>query len=115
LGIISDLMLGYALTKLTTIHEVIIAERARGPIGAGGIDSLPEHKQRLLELDYLKWMGKLGKYPRHKVTHALLKNMQIAQAIGSDIRMQALAELFEVLVRERLALDVDTYSASYAD
>lgn len=115
MGIFSDLMLGYALTKLTNVHEEIMLLKGRGLIGADGLDALPKLRQQILTDQYLKNMGRLGKYPRHKVTHALFKNLQVAQAIGSEVRISSITTLFDVLVSEGYALDMDAFAASYMD
>lgn len=116
MGIIADVMLGFALTGLTNVHEELLMSKRNGFIGAGGgVDSLPRSRQVEIQQKYPKWLSRLKSHPRHKVTRELLKNIRVAEAIGSGARVEAIGELLKVLIDEGYALDLDTFAASYLD
>ncbi len=112
MGIFGRVMLGYALTKLTNVHEELLVSRSKSFIGAGGgVDSLPVHRQREISEKYPKWLDQLKVYPQYDVTRALLKNLQVSDAVRNELRSLAINELFGVLVMQGCALDVEAYTA----
>lgn len=116
MGIIADVMLGFALTGLTNVHEELLTSKRNGFIGAGGgLDSLPRSRQFEIQEKYPKWLNRLKRYPRHKVTRELLKNLRMAEAVGRGLRMEAIAELLKILIDEGYAMDMETFAASYMD
>lgn len=115
-GIIADVMLGFALTGLTNVHEEMLVSGRSGFIGAGGgIDSLPRSRQLDIQKKYPKWLQRLEKYPRHKVTCELLKNLRMAEAGGREIRIEAISRLLDILIAQGYAMDLDAFMASYVD
>lgn len=108
MGIFANIILGATLTKLTSVHEELIASRAQGFIGeGGGVDSLPVVRRKEIEEKYPKWLQQLRKYPANTVTHALVKNLQVVDMIGNGIRAQAIGELFELLVKQGIAMSAE--------
>ncbi|MBD9417530.1 hypothetical protein IB234_23440 [Pseudomonas sp. PDM16] len=115
MGVLADLKLGYYLTKLTNIEEELWPN-ATSPIGAnGGIDALPVWRQQQVRHQIPDLLFKLNRYPRHEVTKALLKNMQMAQGLGRTHRLHAMASLMDKLIKNGLALDPDVFFESFAD
>ena len=114
MGLFSGVMLGYALTRLTTILEELLISRSQGFIGAGGgIDSMPLRRRMEIEAKYPKWLSRLKEYPRHEVTRTLIKNLQVSDAVGNGVRSLAIGELFEVLVARGYAMDTETFAEFY--
>ncbi len=115
MGIFGGVMLGYVLTRLTSVHEELIISRSREFIGAGGgIDSLSLRRRMEIETKYPKWLSRLTEYPRHEVTRSLIKNLQVSDAVGNELRSSAIGELFEILVRKGYALDAESFAAYYS-
>ncbi|WP_141638467.1 hypothetical protein [Halomonas sp. KM-1] len=114
MGIISDLMLGNALTKLTNFFVDLEESRNYNFIGAGGgFDSLPRHKRELYEKKVEKWMGTLKKHPRHIITQELIKNMRVSQSLNRTERAKAQFQLLEFLINEGIALSLEDFEKSY--
>ncbi|WP_304526428.1 hypothetical protein [Halomonas sp. I5-271120] len=114
MGIISDLILGNTLTKLTNFFVDLSESHKYNFIGAGGgIDSLPKHKRELYERKVEKWIETLKKHPRHVVTRELIKNMQISKSLNRMERARAQLQLLEFLINEEVALNFDDFEKSY--
>ena len=116
MGIIADVMLGFALTGLTNVHEELLISERGGFIGAGGgIDSLPRSRQLEIQEKYPKWLHRLERYPRHKVTCELLKNLRMAEVGRRESRIEAISRLLDILISQGYAMDMDAFAASYLD
>lgn len=114
MGIISDLILGNALTKLTNFFVDLEESHSYNFIGAGGgIDSLPKHKRELYEKKVEKWIGTLKKHPRHVITRELIKNMQVSHSFNRIGRAKAQFQLLEFLINEGVALGIEDFEKSY--
>lgn len=114
MGIVSDFLLGNALTKLTNVFEAVRAARETAFIGGGGIESLPSAYQSKIERKWPAWQAALQKHPRHVVTRELLRSMLMAQKVGRIERFNAQCELLDMLVQEGIALSLEDFERSYA-
>lgn len=116
MSIFSDIFFGNAITNLTNVFEEIEATRSTSFIGAGGgFDSLPIHKQTKYSVKIPKWLSTLEKRPRHEVTLALVKNITLSVRNGRAQRSKAQEKLLDWLVEKGIALDADSFFASYGE
>jgi hypothetical protein len=114
MGFLSDIFFGNAITNLTNVFEEIEATRSTRFIGAGGgFDSLPIYKQATYSKKIPKWLSTLEKRPRHEVTLNLVKNITISVKSGRAQRSKAQEKLLDWLVEKGVALDADSFFASY--
>lgn len=114
MGIISDFMMGNALTKLSNVFEEIAVARGGAFIGSGGIDSLPQYRQHEIIKKWPAWIAALQKHPRHVVTRELVRSMKMSQQFNRSMRLQAQSEVLDMLVEEGIALDLQTFMSSYS-
>lgn len=117
-GIFSQIVLGVALTKLTTVFEELEhSRRVMYPGAGGGIDSLPRKRQQEINDKMPGWLNTLKKHPRHVVTRELIKNIILNQKMGEirQQRIEALYMLWEFLIKNDIALSEEDFLKSYAD
>lgn len=116
MGLISDYLFGSAITNLTNALEQVEATHSTSFIGAGGgFDSLPQHKQIEYSNKIPKWIGRLRSRPRHEVTLNILKNISISVRTNQRQRAATQEKLLNWLVEQGIALDADTFLASYGE
>ena len=113
MGIISSFQLGRALTKLTNFYEEVGLRKATAPIGCTGFEHYTESQREALGQWSNAMLAVLRKHPRHVVTRELLKNMRLSERLGRTARFQAQAELLSALVSDGVAVDLNTFEASY--
>ena len=112
---IRQFRLGQHLTRMTNVIEAMESTRHAMPIGAGGgIDSRPVNAQRKADAIFEKGLAYLQNYPRHEVTRELVKNAQLADAMGRSTRVIAINRLIESLSQSGIALGLDDFAKSYA-
>lgn len=115
MNIISQLVLGSNLAKLTSIMEMVDA--AKPYVQDGNMDrcyqNYPGGRLRALN-DVERMTASLRKHPRHVVSRELYKNMLLASSLGRSSRVRAQEKLFAVLVEHGVALSIDDFNKSYA-
>ena len=107
MGIFGDLMLGSALTGLTSMCEEMDRCSEGAFIGGGGFDALPVARCIELERKVPKWLATLRKSPPETVTINIIRNLQLANVSGRAQRVQAMVWMTEWLVSEGVAADPD--------
>ena len=103
--------LGWNLTRLTSIVErepgKLAEMRARGDV------SKASAKAAVVEAEINRRIDMLRRFPRHEVTRELVKNSVVASRFGLTARVAVMQDLHKLLLSEGVALDMDTFSASY--
>lgn len=109
MGIFGDLMLGSALTGLTSMCEEIDRCSEGGFAGGGGFEAQPVARRAELERKVPKWLATLRKSSPETVTVTIniIKNLQLANLSGRPKRAQAIVRMTEWLVSEGIAADPD--------
>ena len=107
MGIFGDLMLGSALTGLTSMCEEFDRCGEGAFIGRGGFEAPPVAKRTELERKVPKWLATLRSSPPETVTVNIIKNLQLANLSGRPQRVQALVRMTEWLVSEGIAAEPD--------
>lgn len=107
MGIFGDLMLGSALTSLTSMCEELDRCSDGALIGGGGFDALPVMRRAELERKVPKWLATLRKSPPETVTTNIIRNLQLANVSGRAQRVRAMVRMTEWLVSEGIAADPD--------
>lgn len=116
MGIISRFFLGSHLTKLATIFEEGVAASDQhhfDPTEVDGFSCLSATRQSEIKLDLAKRTAALRSYPRHVITRELMKNGILASNLGRQQRVLAYINLYDYLLAQGVALDMDTFNASY--
>ncbi|MHC8325968.1 hypothetical protein [Pseudomonas sp. LB1P83] len=103
-----DFILGYVLKKLTEVFEELMAASKRNH---------PDNMSGLVEMGRVKaakkipdWLKRVKCSMPSQVTRVLMDQMNNSQKSGHDLRFEAQAVLFEVLVEESLAMDTASYA-----
>lgn len=103
-----DLMLGYALKKLTNVFEEIV-EVSKSPSSdkATGVQAIRQTKTaKKLPV----WLGRLRVNTPYHVTHVLIDQMHASRKLNCDLRFAAQAVLLDALVEDGLAMHIASYS-----
>ncbi|MCY1363679.1 hypothetical protein [Pseudomonas jessenii] len=103
-----DLMLGYALKKLTNVFEEIV-EVSKSPSSdkATGVQDI---KQTKTAKKLPVWLGRLRVNTPYQVTHVLIDQMHASRKLNRDLRFAAQAALLDALVEDGLAMHIASYS-----
>jgi hypothetical protein len=108
-----DLLLGYALKKLTDVFEGIlqVSKNTSTDKATGVLDirqSKYAHKLSVL-------LGRLRVNTPYQVTHVLIDQMHAARKLNHDLRFAAQVALLEALVEDGLAMHVSSYSVAVVE
>ncbi|MCW8277167.1 hypothetical protein IMF27_17075 [Pseudomonas sp. PCH199] len=108
-----DLMLGYALKKLTDVFEEVleVSNSSSSDKTTGVMDLRQTKTTQKLPV----WLGRLRANTPYQVTHVLIDQMHAARKLNRDERFAAQAALLEALVEEGLAMHVASYSVAVVE
>jgi hypothetical protein len=103
-----DLMLGYALKKLTDVFEEIVEiSKSTSSDKATGVLNFRQTKMaKKLPI----WLGRLRVNTPYQVTHVLIDQMHVSRKLNRDQRFAAQVALLEALVEDGLAMHIASYS-----
>jgi hypothetical protein len=115
LSILNQVKLGNTLTRMTDWWEAVEVVRMTDPTRIhAGLNGLPYAQHIKAAHDMRTGVRTLGQFPRHLVTEAIIKNQEVSFQLGRPARAKAQRELYNYLVENGLALDLDTFSKSYS-
>ncbi|WP_223549430.1 hypothetical protein [Pseudomonas sp. A-B-19] len=103
-----DLMLGYALKKLTDVFEEI--EEVSKNTASGKATYVPGIRQSKAAKKIPVWLRRLRGNTPYQVTHALIDQMHASRKLNLDLRFAAQAALLEALIEDGLAMHIASYS-----
>ena len=103
-----DLMLGYALKKLTDMFEEI--EEVSKNTASGKATYVPGIRQSKAAKKIPVWLRRLRGNTPYQVTHALIDQMHASRKLNLDLRFAAQAALLEALIEDGLAMHIASYS-----
>ena len=103
-----DLMLGYALKKLTEVFEEI--EEVSKNTASGKATYVPGIRQSKAAKKIPVWLRRLRGNTPYQVTHALIDQMHASRKLNLDLRFAAQAALLEALIEDGLAMHIASYS-----
>ena len=103
-----DLMLGYALKKLTDVFEEI--EEVSKNTASGKATYVPGIRQSKAAKKIPVWLRRLRGNTPYQVTHALIDQMHASRKLDRDLRFAAQAALLEALIEDGLAMHIASYS-----
>ncbi|WP_223534961.1 hypothetical protein [Pseudomonas sp. GL-B-16] len=108
-----DLMLGYALKKLTGVFEEIVeVSKNTAPDKATGVlDIRPSKTAKKIPV----WLGRLRGNTPYQVTHVLIDQMHASRKLNLDLRFAAQAALLDALVEDGLAMHIASYSVAVVE
>ncbi|MGA3796593.1 hypothetical protein ACPCYX_02260 [Pseudomonas fluorescens] len=103
-----DLMLGYALKKLTGVFEEIVevSKNTASDKATGMLDIRPSKTAKKIPV----WLGRLRVNTPYQVTHVLIDQMHASRKLNLDLRFAAQAALLDALVEDGLAMHIASYS-----
>ena len=103
-----DLMLGYALKKLTSVFEEIVevSKNTASDKATGVLDIRPSKTAKKIPV----WLGRLRVNTPYQVTHVLIDQMHASRKLNLDLRFAAQAALLDALVEDGLAMHIASYS-----
>ncbi|WP_224789664.1 hypothetical protein [Pseudomonas fluorescens] len=103
-----DLMLGYALKKLTGVFEEIVevSKNTASDKATGVLDIRPSKTAKKIPV----WLGRLRGNTPYQVTHVLIDQMHASRKLNLDLRFAAQAALLDALVEDGLAMHIASYS-----
>ncbi|MNQ98888.1 hypothetical protein D3C85_1146020 [compost metagenome] len=103
-----DLMLGYALKKLTGVFEEIVevSKNTASDKATGVLDIRPSKTAKKIPV----WLGRLRVNTPYQVTHVLIDQMHASRKLNRDLRFAAQAALLDALVEDGLAMHIASYS-----
>ncbi|MNV53330.1 hypothetical protein [Pseudomonas fluorescens] len=103
-----DLMLGYALKKLTGVFEEIVevSKNTASDKATGVLDIRPSKTAKKIPV----WLGRLRVNTPYQVTHVLIDQMHASRKLNLDLRFAAQAALLDALVEDGLAMHIASYS-----
>ncbi len=103
-----DLMLGYALKKLTGVFEEIVevSKNTASDKATGVLDIRPSKTAKKIPV----WLGRLRVNTPYQVTHVLIDQMHASRKFNRDLRFAAQAALLDALVEDGLAMHIASYS-----
>ena len=103
-----DLMLGYALKKLTSVFEEVMELSKNTALDKAtcvlGIRQSKSAKKIPV------WLGRLKVNTPYQVTHVLINQMHASRKLNLDLRFAAQAALLDALVEDGLAMHIASYS-----
>jgi hypothetical protein len=103
-----DLMLGYALKKLTGVFEEIVEiSNSTSSDKATGVLNI---RQTKMAKKLPVWLGRLRVNTPYQVTHVLVDQMHVSRKLNHDQRFAAQVALLEALVEDGLAMHIASYS-----
>lgn len=104
----AELLAAMAMAKLLKVFEEVEKTRFTRLAGAGGgFDSLPQRRQRQLDICLPRWLDRLRVLDRDAVTSSLLADSRESEIKGRTIRALALTKLLEMLIAEGIAADMN--------
>ncbi|WP_160105044.1 hypothetical protein [Pseudomonas izuensis] len=108
-----DLMLGYALKKLTDVFEEVMenSKSTSSDKTTGVLDSSQTKTAKRLPV----WLGRVRVNTPYQVTHVLIDQMHASRKLNRDQRFAAQVALLEALVEEGLAMHVASYSVAIVE
>lgn len=108
-----DLLLGYALKKLTDAFEEIVevSKCSSSDKATGVLDIRQTKTAKKLPV----WLGRLRVNTPYQVTHVLIDQMHAARKLNRNQRFVAQAALLEALVEDGLAMHVASYSVAVVE
>lgn len=101
-----EYMLGYHLTRLTSIVEQAEQNRLIGVTP----EDMPFRQRFLINEEWEKGIAVFRRYSPDRITRELLKNSIIAKRLGRTFREQAINLLIERLVQLGVATDIRDFS-----
>lgn len=103
-----DLMLGYALKKLTGVFEEIVevSKSTASDKATGVLDIRPSKTAKKIPV----WLGRLRVNTPYQVTHILIDQMHASRKLNLDLRFAAQVALLDALVEDGLAMHIASYS-----
>jgi hypothetical protein len=123
MGLMKQYLLGRHLTKLVNVFEAVATYEGVVATSVCTINHeqpesyrhLPLSIQVQIRLELPKRIPALRIHPRHVITRELIKNTIITQSMRRDFRVLAYSHLFDYLLERDIALDIDTFNASYGN
>jgi hypothetical protein len=108
-----DLMLGYALKKLTGVFEEIVevSKNTASDKATGVLDIRPSKTAKKIPV----WLGRLRGNTPYQVTHVLIDQMHASRKLNLDLRFAAQAALLDALVEDGLAMHIASYSVAVVE
>jgi len=108
-----DLMLGYALKKLTGVFEEIVevSKNTASDKATGVLDIRPSKTAKKIPV----WLGRLRVNTPYQVTHVLIDQMHASRKLNLDLRFAAQAALLDALVEDGLAMHIASYSVAVVE
>jgi hypothetical protein len=103
-----DLMLGYALKKLTDVFEEI--EEVSKNTASDKATCVLGIRQSKNAKKIPVWLGRLRGSTPYQVTHVLIDQMHASRKLDRDLRFAAQAALLEALIEDGLAMHIASYS-----
>jgi hypothetical protein len=103
-----DLMLGYALKKLTGVFEEIVeVSKSTASDNATCVLGIRQSKNAK---KIPVWLGRLRVNTPYQVTHVLIDQMHASRKLNHDLRFAAQVALLEALIEDGLAMHIASYS-----
>ncbi|EJM59966.1 hypothetical protein PMI28_01478 [Pseudomonas sp. GM48] len=103
-----DLMLGYALKKLTDVFEEIVEVSKN--TASDKATCLLDIRQSKTAKKIPIWLGRLRGNTPYQVTHVLIDQMHASRKLKRNQRFAAQVALLEALVEDGLAMHIASYS-----
>lgn len=103
-----DLMLGYALKKLTDVFEEIVEVSKN--TASDKATCLLDIRQSKTAKKIPVWLGRLRGNTPYQVTHVLIDQMHASRKLKRNQRFAAQVALLEALVEDGLAMHIASYS-----
>jgi hypothetical protein len=103
-----DLMLGYALKKLTGVFEEIV-EVSKSTASDKATCVLGTRQSKNAKRIPV-WLGRLRVNTPYQVTHILIDQMHASRKLNLDLRFAAQVALLEALIEDGLAMRIASYS-----
>jgi hypothetical protein len=103
-----DLMLGYALKKLTGVFEEIV-EVSKSTASDKATCVLGTRQSKNAKRIPV-WLGRLRVNTPYQVTHILIDQMHASRKLNLDLRFAAQVALLEALIEDGLAMHIASYS-----
>ena len=103
-----DLMLGYALKKLTDVFEEIVEVSKN--TASDKATCLLDIRQSKTAKKIPVWLGRLRGNTPYQVTHVLIDQMHASRKLKRNLRFAAQVALLEALVEDGLAMHIASYS-----
>ncbi|RKS28665.1 hypothetical protein BJ917_1563 [Pseudomonas sp. WPR_5_2] len=113
MDVFDDLMLGYALKKLTCVFEkvVMVADSIAAVESSGLIGDRQGKDAKRLSV----WLGCLKANAPYQVTHILIDQMHAARKLNQASRLEAQIALLDALVEAGVAMHIASYSVALVE